>query len=331
MAADQPSPLDQRRFLFVTGKGGTGKTSVCAAVALALAQRGRRVLVAQCGVHERLSAILGTPPIGHELANLRENIWATKIDADRAMQEYGEIVIKVKTVARAAFESRYVKGFLRAVPGLHDWAMLGKAWYHTTELRDDGSPRFHTVLFDAPSTGHGLDMLRVPRVILDIVPPGVLRRDAEKAWALFRDPQRSGVVVVTLAEEMPATETIELMAALHELGLPPLRLVINQVLDPRFSEEQRRALGAHRDLLDPKLVTATGADYEGPLSSRSAGAAAAGNAALAAGARRAAREQLQRDNVMRLERELGMRPTVLPFLLDGAGTPQAAQLLAQRF
>src|SRR5262249_60186474 len=129
--------------------------------------------------------------------------------------------------------------FCRAVPGLYEWSMLGKAWFHTTEVRADGSPRFDVVLLDAPATGHGLDMLRVPKVILDVVPPGVLRRDAETAWAMFRDARQSGVVVVTLPEEMPTTETIELVEDVRELGLPILELVINGVVPPLFSQIER--------------------------------------------------------------------------------------------
>src|ERR1700745_2349317 len=105
--------------------------------------------------------------------------------------------------------------------------MLGKAWWHTTEHEEDGSNRFDVVLLDAPATGHGLDMLRVPKVILDVVPPGLLRRDAGAAWAMFVDPAGSGVVVVTLPEEMPTTETIELCHEIRGLQLPVLSLVVN--------------------------------------------------------------------------------------------------------
>src|SRR5205823_6566160 len=164
-------------FVFITGKGGVGKTTVTAALALALSARGKRVLVAMCGAHERLSAMLDTPPVGHDMVHVAPNVWASRIDPERAMQEYGAIVLKVKAVARLVFDNKYTHGFFRAVPGMHDWAMLGKAWWHTTEMVGD-EPRFDVVLFDAPSTGHGLDMLRVPKVILDIVPPGGLRRDA---------------------------------------------------------------------------------------------------------------------------------------------------------
>src|SRR5438046_8985628 len=107
--------------------------------------------------------------------------------------------------------------------------MLGKAWFHTTEKLKNDKWAYDVVLLDAPATGHGLDMLRVPKVILDVVPPGVLRRDAETAWAMFRDRKQSGVVVVTLPEEMPTTETIELVEDVRELGLPVLEPGINGV------------------------------------------------------------------------------------------------------
>ena len=314
------SPLKARRFHFVTGKGGVGKTTVTAALALALARRGQRVLVAMCGVQERLSSILGTGPIGHDVMALGDNLWATKIEPERAMEEYGELVIRVKTVAKLVFDNKYTNTFFRAVPGLFEWAMLGKAWWHTTETRDDGSPKYDVVLFDAPSTGHGLDMLRVPKVILDIVPPGVLRQDAERAWALFRDPQRCGVVVVTLPEDMPATETVELVTALRqELGLPVQRLVVNALLPPLFGEADRDALVADDGLFELARSMSGGRTAEG---------ADAAAATLAAAARRAAREQIQARNIARLTAELGLDTTILPFLFDGAGTPEGAHQLS---
>jgi len=187
--------------------------------------------------------------------------------------------------------------------------MLGKAWWHTTEKNEDGSLRYDMVLLDAPATGHGLDMLRVPKVIVDIVPPGLLRRDAERAWAMFQDPVQSGVVLVTLPEEMPTTETIELATALRdELHLPLDRVIVNGVLPPLFSRDERAALGAL-----------------GPLGT------GPGDVALGAGRERAAREAMQAQCLARLSSALGgTTPAYLPLLFEDAATPRAIAELAKR-
>jgi hypothetical protein len=314
--APSAATLGSRRFLFVTGKGGVGKTTVSGALALALAAQGKRVLVAMCNTKERLSAILGTPPIGHEIMAVASGVWAVNLSPELALREYGEMTLKVGALARAIFDNKYTKTFFRATPGLYEWAMLGKAWFHTTERLGDGSNRFDVVLLDAPATGHGLDMLRVPKVILDVVPPGVLRRDAEAAWEMFRDPVRSGVLVVTLPEEMPTTETIELCTDIRgELGLPVLGLVINGVLEPVFSPAEREAL-----LADPSLL-----DIEAP-----ARAVGTGESAVVAGARRAVREQVQAESLSRLERAIDLPTVRLPALFDEASTANGTRVLAKR-
>ena len=111
------------------------------------------------------------------------------------------------------FENRVTKAFLRAIPGLDDYALLGKAWFHTTEEKR-GKPVWDTVVFDMPASGHSFSMLRVPWVIVDTVPEGPLTRDARTVKELLTDPARTAAVLVTLAEEMPVNEAIELEAKL---------------------------------------------------------------------------------------------------------------------
>lgn len=309
VASSRPmSTLADKRFVLVTGKGGVGKTTVCAAEALALASKGKRVLVAMCNAKERLSAMLGAQPLGSEVRELAQNVWGVNIVPERALEEYGALVLHSRALYKTLFDNRYVRTFLRAVPGMQEWAMLGKAWWHTTETRPDGSPKYDVVILDAPATGHGIDMLRVPRVILDVVPAGLLRRDAERAWHLFQDTEACAIVVVTLPEEMPTTETIELAGALAELGLSVGRIVVNEVLPPLFSREERAAL-------------------EG-LALRLPGTPA--EAVLLAGRDRATRERVQAESLNRLSRELPVPPSFLPLLFEDAATPEAIRQLSKR-
>src|SRR5262245_165783 len=231
-------PADPRdlRFIIVVGKGGVGKTSVSAALAISLARRGRRVLLAMCNAKERLSHLMGVAAIGPQIRAIAPGIDAVNMEPDAALEEYGMMVLKVRALYKLIFENRLVAGFLRGTPGIEAWAMLGKAQYHAFETLPDGRPRYDTVIVDAPATGHGLELLRVPKVILDVVPPGLLRREAERAWGLFRDPTRAGVLIVTMPEELPTNEAIELYGALRgELDQPVCGLVMNMVL-PRLFE-----------------------------------------------------------------------------------------------
>src|SRR5260221_11597635 len=133
---------DDRRFIFVTGKGGVGQTTVSAALARALAARGKRVLIAMCNAKERISSMFACARVGPDVARVAEHVWAVNIEPERAFEEYGHMVIKVPGLYRVVFQNKYVRSFLPAVPGLSEWAMLGKAWFHTTELDERGRPRF---------------------------------------------------------------------------------------------------------------------------------------------------------------------------------------------
>ena len=314
IAAPNPPPpgapgLASKRFLIVTGTGGVGKTTVCAAEALALAAKGKRVLVAMCNAKERLSTYLGSELVGPRVTPVAPNVWAVNMDPDIALEEYGMMMLKSRALYKLLFDNKYVRSFFRAVPGMQEWTMLGKAWWHTTELREDGEHTYDVVILDAPATGHGLDMLRVPKVILDVVPPGLLRRDAERAWELFQDPALCAVVLVTLPEEMPTSETIELARAItQELKLPIGKIVVNGVLPPLFSREERSALEA-----------------AGPVTGTTPP-----DVAVAAGRRRALRERVQAESLHRLSEELPISPSILPQLFEDAGRPAAIKELAKR-
>jgi anion-transporting ArsA/GET3 family ATPase len=288
------SPFDLK-FVFVVGKGGVGKTSVSAALALAAAAQGKRVLVAMCNAKERLSYLLETGPIGAQIRPVLPHVDAVNMEPSAALEEYGILVLRVRALYKVVFENRFVSAFLRGTPGIDAWAMLGKAQYHAREKDADGRDRYDLVIVDAPATGHGLDLLRVPRVILDVAPPGLLRREAEKANELFLDPKRAGVLLVTIPEDMPTTETIELHAAIRgELDLPVCGLIVNQSLKPLFRE-------AELPLLRGLVEKLPGESRLLPFALASRG--------------RAERELIQRACIERLARTLPTPQVQLPFTL----------------
>jgi anion-transporting ArsA/GET3 family ATPase len=226
--------LDTKRLVVVLGKGGVGRTTIAMSLAAHLAARGKRTLFYQANAKDRLSALLGGPPASEEIRLVRPNLWAVNTHPQAALHEYGVMVLRYEAVYRMVLENRVSQALIRAIPGLDDYAVLGKLWYHTTE-EVRGQRRFDTIVFDAPATGHAVTMLRIPHSILEAVPEGPLTRDAVKVRTLIEDPARTAAILVTLAEEMPTNETIELAGQLERgSGLRASGLIVNQVYPDHF-------------------------------------------------------------------------------------------------
>jgi hypothetical protein len=147
---------------------------------------------------------------------------------ESALREYGVLTLRSELVARALLENRAARSFLNAVPGLDAYALLGKAWWHTTE-RVNGRLRYDLTILDGPASGHAALMLRIPSAILAAMPKGPLAPDARAIDELLHDPVRAALVIVTLPEELPAREAGELAAAVRGLRLPFGPLVVNAV------------------------------------------------------------------------------------------------------
>ncbi len=252
--------LENKRLVVVLGKGGVGRTTIAAALALHLAARGRRTLLFQANAKERLTTLLGGPAAGEQIVPVRENLWAVNTNPGAALHEYGVMVLRYEAIYKMVLENRLSKALLRAIPGLDDYSILGKLWYHTTE-EERGRPRWDTIVFDAPATGHAVTLLRIPHAILEAVPDGPLTRDAGKVRALLEDPVRTAPVVVTLAEEMPVNESIELAARLErEVKMRVTGVVVNGLYPDRFPKAtwpgrvvERLLAPASDALADPML------------------------------------------------------------------------------
>ncbi|HEX9051908.1 MAG TPA: ArsA-related P-loop ATPase, partial [Anaeromyxobacter sp.] len=239
-----PATLLARRLLIVTGKGGVGKSTVSAALALAAVREGKRVLVCEVNAQERIAPLLGAPPAGGTIREALPGVSTLNVTPADAMREYGLLVLRFRTIYDAVFENRLVRYFLRVVPSLAELVMLGKI-LHEARAEERGRPRWDLVVVDAPATGHAVQLLRVPSALVDTVPGGPLRRDAEWMQALLVDPRRTSLVIVTLPEEMPVNEAIELDAQVRGvLGIDRGALVVNAMPESRFAPDEEARLGA---------------------------------------------------------------------------------------
>ncbi|HUH01339.1 MAG TPA: ArsA family ATPase [Kofleriaceae bacterium] len=223
-----------KRLILVGGKGGVGRSTMAASIAVACARRGRRTLLFEANANDRYGSFFDRAPVGTAVVQLRDRLYAVNTNPAAALEEYGLMILKFKRVYNMVFENRVTKHFLRAIPGLDDYAVLGKCWYHTTEEKR-GKPVWDTVVFDMPASGHSVAMLKIPWVILQTVPEGPLTRDARTLVELLLDRRRTALALVTLAEEMPANEARELSGTLNkQLGLKVARVLVNQVYPDRF-------------------------------------------------------------------------------------------------
>ncbi|MEE9607659.1 MAG: ArsA-related P-loop ATPase [Myxococcota bacterium] len=244
--------LLERRLVIVTGKGGTGKTTVSAALALAAARAGRRVLVAEMGRDEQLARILapGSPPVGYAGRSVAPGVTAMRIDPFEALAEYLGLQLGVRSLVDLVVRNRSFRQLMSASPGWRELITLGKVWHLERMESEPGRPLYDLIVVDAPATGHGVTFLQVPRVVVSAVRAGPLRRQTQQVEDLIEDPHRTLILPVTLAEELPVRETAELVQRVGAGAAIAIdRVVVNGVVPfafPRGAEdldERLRRLG----------------------------------------------------------------------------------------
>lgn len=230
-APDELPPLLARHVQFVVGKGGVGKTTTAVALALVAARAGKRVLLIELEPGGRTSAFLGRSAAAtYEAACTPSGVWTLAIDGRASLEEYLQLVVPVRRVLAAIFHSKIYQYFVAAAPGLKELMAIGKVWYEADRRDGGASPRWDVIVVDAPATGHSLQYLRMPGAAREAFGPGLVRQEAGRVHGLLADSTQTAVHLVTTAEEMPVTETIETYETLRdELQLPVGLLVVNRV------------------------------------------------------------------------------------------------------
>jgi anion-transporting ArsA/GET3 family ATPase len=252
-----------RRVQVVVGKGGVGRTALAAALAVRSARAGHRTLLLEVDAPDSAAALLGVAPAVDEPREVMNGLWLCRMTQPGALREYALMVLRFKPLYNLVFENRLVKYLLRSIPSLGEFTMLGKAWFHTTENRADGSPKYERVIIDAPATGHAVTFLSLARLVANVSPPGIMKQASERMAAMVESRDDACLHVVTLPEEMPVNEALELVAAARGRLRMTLGLgVVNRVLPPLMDAEERARLDALGDTpaLQPYLRAARARD-----------------------------------------------------------------------
>jgi anion-transporting ArsA/GET3 family ATPase len=251
-----------RQLHFVTGKGGVGKSLVACALASRFVAEGHRTLLCQVNARDSHTALMGTGPVGDDVAAAGRNLWTVNFTPAQATREYALMTLKLESLYKAVFDNRVTRTFLRFVPSLNELTMMGKLWFHAEERREKAGifggtdlPRFDRIVVDCPSTGHALKLFSISRVLTDAVRVGPLVDKTRQMASVFGDPQRSAVHLVTLPEELPVNETLELLATLRAEGSVSVgHVIVNQVV-PRVFDDVRASTALDRMLAAPLTVS----------------------------------------------------------------------------
>lgn len=195
-----PREVIQRNLVFVTGKGGVGKTLVSQAVARTLAQRGKRALWVSIEDPMR-------PP--GEFKQVKPNLWHLNADPTLSFEEYVTLKIGAAKLAAIFIQNKLMRYLSKAAPGIHELVLLGKIWHERLN--------YDHVVVDMPSTGYGLAMFQSTANFATLFRGGPIHRDAELMLSTFGDPAKCGFLIVALPEEMPLRESMELSDLLKEL------------------------------------------------------------------------------------------------------------------
>ncbi len=252
--------LLDKRLVFVTGKGGVGKTSVAAGLALLAASQGKRVLACEVDAKGDLSTFFEAQAITYAEREVAPGLWAMSMDTEQALREYLSLNLHLPVLVRLGPVARVFEFVADAAPGVREILVVGKLCWEVREQRWD------LVVVDATATGHIVGHLAAPEAINELVKVGLVRQQTRWMLDILTDRTVTGLAVVTTPEEMPVNETIELVGSLGQktqIGLAAV--IVNRVLPELFGRGEEATFESIRTGagLDA-LASATGGD-PGPV------------------------------------------------------------------
>ena len=248
MGAPRPgADLLARRLLFVTGKGGVGKSTVAAAIALLAAQEGQRVLLVDVDAKGNLASMFEHKPVGFEPVQVHPGVHAMQMQTEASLREYLRLNLRVPVLARLGPLAGMLDFVATAAPGVKEILTVGKICWEVRESLD-GRADWDLVVVDSPASGHVLAQLDSPRAIRELVHVGAVREQTQWMVELLADPAITGLSVVTTPEEMPVNEAIELVErARRDIDVPLVAAIVNRVLPEPLTRDDEPIFDALRE------------------------------------------------------------------------------------
>jgi len=227
--------LLRRRVIVTLGKGGVGRTSVSAALALVAAGRGMRTLVIETDPARPIASTYGKKPLLEPL-ELTPRIWALFLGGQASLEDYLSQVVP-RPILRALFASSLYRNFVHAAPGLRELTMMGKI-YHEIERRPTSRLPWDLLVVDAPASSQAVAMLGMPGAVRETFGNGIVSREAAAVDAFFRDAAKCAMIVVTTAEALAMAETLELHHALQKIAVTTAAVIFNRTATAGFEAGQ---------------------------------------------------------------------------------------------
>jgi len=238
-ADSQLAELFSRRLIFVMGKGGVGKTTISTALAIAAERMGKRVLLAEIGDSDAIGQIFINDTLPEAPLKIADRIWGARVNPKTELALYVRHHINSKFFANRITRSRLFDYLVAAAPGLREIMSLGRIWRWTQEAGSAEPFAYDLIIVDAPATGHALSLLRLPRVLIEMIRFGPIVKEVRELESVLRDPARTWLTLVTLAEELPTNEALQLyQAADADLGMPFKMIFINAVYPRVFTKPE---------------------------------------------------------------------------------------------
>jgi anion-transporting ArsA/GET3 family ATPase len=225
--------------LFVTGKGGVGKTTIAAALAELAVRHGKRTLVCEMDAKGALANAFDAAELEFEPTEVRPNLFAMAMNTEDSLREYLRLFVRIPLVGRIGPLARTFDFVADAAPGVKEILAVGKLCYEVRERHYD------LVVVDAEASGHIIAQIGAPNAIRELVQVGLVRDQTDWMIDILSDPVRTGLVIVTTPEEMPITETIELLGRVKaDTSVDVAAIVANRVLPSLFSERDAEVFEA---------------------------------------------------------------------------------------